>query len=404
MTAMKSLVLGAIFFLPLSLMLAALLMGSAGLLLAIRMVRTGRISLRWLQMDYWVVGFLFLAALSVVQSAHAAAGWYNYFYVVGLQALVYFLISRTIQSEREAKSAVLAVLASALFVCAWGLLQYQAGIDVTAERWIDGDQFPGLKTRVYSTLGNPNVLASFLIMAVGLAAGWSTDPHINRYFPFLLAGLAFIAILCIILTYSRGAWLALGGMALMMGCFSRRWNWRIFLIGGITATGLLVLMQESLISRFLSIKGMFNPADSSVALRWALWESTLAMVQEHPWLGIGWGAYRFVYPEYDFFVQNESVIIYHGHNTLLSLAAEIGIAGMLFFAALWGLAVVRAWKAMQKAGRTSRGFYLGWVLALLGTAAFSLTDHALFNEQVAAVFWVLVALTAALPREKQDGG
>jgi putative inorganic carbon (HCO3(-)) transporter len=120
------------------------------------------------------------------------------------------------------------------------------------------------------------------------------------------------------------------------------------------------------------------------------------MIQEHPWLGLGWGSYRFVYPEYDFFVQNESVIIYHGHNTLLSMAAEIGIPGMLCFAVVWGMAVVQAWMAMKNAARSAKAFYLGIVLSLLGMAAFSLTDHVLFNIQVAAVFWVIVGLAASL--------
>jgi putative inorganic carbon (HCO3(-)) transporter len=121
------------------------------------------------------------------------------------------------------------------------------------------------------------------------------------------------------------------------------------------------------------------------------------MIEEHPWRGLGWGSYRFVYPEYDFFVQNEAVIIYHGHNTLLSLAAEIGIPGMLCFAAAWGTAIFRALIALKNADRKHKGFFLGLALALLGMAAFSLTDHVLFNIQVASVFWILLALVAALP-------
>ena len=121
------------------------------------------------------------------------------------------------------------------------------------------------------------------------------------------------------------------------------------------------------------------------------------MIEEHPWLGLGWGSYRFVYPEYDFFVQNPDVIIYHGHNTLLSLAAEIGIPGMLCFAVAWGMAAVRSLLAMHFADRPKKGAYLGLARALSGMAAFSLTDHVLFNIQVTAVFWVLLALASAVP-------
>jgi putative inorganic carbon (hco3(-)) transporter len=310
--------------------------------------------------------------------------------------MAYVLITHTVFIKSDAEMIVLALLASAAVVCVWGLLQYNAGIDTTAERWIDGAQFPGLKTRVFSTLGNPNVLAAFLVMIAGLAAGWALDPHHGKR-TLMLALLTVLAMGCILLTYSRGAWLTIGVMAMIMIAVRRRWSWRVLLAGAAFVAILWLLAQESFLARLLSIRGMFNPADSSVALRWALWESTLAMIAEHPWIGLGWGSYRFVYPEYDFFVQNEAVIIYHGHNTLLSLAAEIGIPGMLCFAVSWAMAAVRVLVAMKNACRRDKGFYLGIALALLGMAAFSLTDHVLFNIQVASVFWILLAIAASLP-------
>jgi len=398
-TAMTVSLMCGIFFLPLSLTVAVVLLALAGILLVAKMAWTGEVYVRRTSMDVWIAGFVVLAAFSVSQSAHATEGWYNYWHLMGLYMLAYGLITQLAISQSERKMIVLVVLASAVVVCVWGLLQYNAGIDVTAERWIDFEQFPGLKTRVFSTLGNPNVLAAFLVMVIGLAAGWALDAHHGK-FTVLLILLTVLAVVCILLTYSRGAWLSLGIMALMMAAVWRHWNWRGLLLVTVAVSILGIVVHESFMARFLSIRGMFNPADSSVALRWALWESTLAMISEHPWIGLGWGSYRFVYPEYDFFVQNEAVIIYHGHNTLLSLAAEIGIPGMLCFAIAWGMGAVKALVAMNKATRMQKGFFLGLVLALLGMAAFSLTDHVLFNIQVTAVFWVLLALAASLPTQE----
>ena len=394
-TVMTACLMGGIFFLPLFLSVAVALLVGAAVLWAGRMFWTGEFAVRRTPLDVWVAGFVLLAAVSVRQSAHAAEGWYNYFCLVGFYVLVYVLITQSVNSRADRSRIVFAILASASVVCVWGLLQYNAGIDVTAERWIDDAQFPGLKTRVFSTLGNPNVLAAFLIMVVGLAAGRSLDVQPRKHRLSLLL-LSVVAGVCILLTYSRGAWLTLGVMALLAAAIWKHWTWKMAAVGVLITVSLWVAVQESFMTRLLSIRSMFNSADSSVALRWALWESTLAMIQEHPWLGLGWGSYRFVYPEYDFFVQNESVIIYHAHNTLLSLAAEIGIPGMLCFAVVWGMAVVRSFLAMKNAGRSTKGLYLGMVLALSGMAAFSLTDHVLFNIQVAAVFWVLVALSATL--------
>ncbi len=388
--------LGGVFFLPLFLTVAVALLSAAGIMWIGRMVWCGKFSMRRTPLDVWVAGFVLLAAVSISQSVYSKEGWYNYFCLVGLYVLVYILITQSIRSKADCKRVIMAILTSSAVVCVWGLWQYNSGIDVTAERWIDDAQFPGLKTRVFSTLGNPNILAAFLIMVVGLASGWALDIR-QRKESLSLIFLSGLAVVCILLTYSRGAWLTLGVMAVLIAAIWKHWTWKMVAAGTLITAGLWAAAQESFLTRLFSIRSMFNSADSSVALRWALWESTLAMVQEHPWLGLGWGSYRFVYPEYDFFVQNESVIIYHGHNTLLSLAAEVGIPGMLCFAIVWGMAVVRVLLAMKNADRFDKGFYFGIVLALLGMAAFSLTDHVLFNIQVAAVFWVLVALTANLP-------
>jgi putative inorganic carbon (HCO3(-)) transporter len=322
---------------------------------------------------------------------------------MGLYILVYGLITQMVRTKHEGELVVIAILASAAVVCVWGLVQYNAGMDVTAERWVDGDQFPELKKRVFSTLGNPNVLAAFLVLVVGLAAGWSLDAHEPKRKAALVV-VTTLSIVCILLTYSRGAWLSVGVMALVMAAVWRHWNRRVLLAVTVVVAIVLAASHEAFMARLLSIKGMFNPEDSSVALRWALWESTLAMINEYPWSGLGWGTYRFVYPEYDFFVQNESVIIYHAHNTLLSLAAETGIPGVLCFAAAWAMGALRALLIMKHVPRAAKGFYLGIALALLGMAAFSLTDHVLFNIQVTAVFWALLALAVSLPAKGQYEG
>lgn len=395
-TALTAGTAGGVFFLPLYLPAAvALLIASAALLL-LRMLWTGEVFVRRTALDPWLAGFVAAAVLSVWRSDYSAAGWYNLGCLVGLYVLVYVLVLQTVRTRADLERLVLVVLTSAAVVCVWGLFQYYAGIDVSAERWVDDAQFPDLKTRVYSTLGNPNVLAAFLVMVVGLAAGWVLEGHRGRRKP-LLALLAVLATICILLTYSRGAWLALAGMALLMAAVWKHWNWRLLLAGAAAAGVLLFAAHDTFAARLLSIRGMFNPADSSVALRWALWESTLAMIGEYPWLGLGWGSYRFIYPYYDFFVQNPAVTIYHGHNTLLSLAAEIGIPGTLCFGVAWGMGTVRALLAMKYAQPAAKGLFLGLLLALSGMAAYSLTDHVLFNIQVTAVFWLLLALTAVMP-------
>lgn len=41
--------------------------------------------------------------------------------------------------------------------------------------WVDVEQFPELKTRVFSTLSNPNLLAAYLSMSICIAIGIILD-------------------------------------------------------------------------------------------------------------------------------------------------------------------------------------------------------------------------------------
>ena len=63
-----------------------------------------------------------------------------------------------------------------------------------------------------------------------------------------------------------------------------------------------------LADRLLSV---FTRIDTSSEMRLAFWESTIAMILDHPFLGIGWGAYFMVYPDYDFYLQGAPVQIVH---------------------------------------------------------------------------------------------
>ena len=387
--------LGGIFFLPLCLDVAIWLLALAGIFLAGKMVWTGAIVIRRTRLDPWLAGFAVLAAASTPGSIFAYESWYNYYHVVTLYLLVYGLTTQSVTGAAGVKNVAAAMLASAAVVCLYGFFQYSLGLDVTAERWVDGQQFPELKTRIFSTLGNPNVLAAFLIMVGGLAGGWSTDPQCG-WRRYSLTGLSLAAFSCLVLTYSRGAWLAAGFMAVFTAVAWRRPG-RGILAGLALILALLVCFsQEALINRFLSIFDTFNSDDSSVALRWALLESTLAMVAEQPWLGIGWGVYPYVYPYYDFFIRDETVMIYHAHNSLLSLAAEIGIPGMLCFLSACTIAMARMVRQIKR-NRDGKGLQFGIVLSMAGLAVFSLTDHVLFNIQVMADFWAMLAMAACLP-------
>ena len=311
------------FFLALSPEAAtiALIIGAILTFLKFRMVHDSEF--RHLPFDVPVAVFVFVSALSIVVSPDPGFSFYNYYNLVGVYLLTYLFIGQNVTGMREVKGILMALTLSAALVILYGFSQFIFGIDTTAMRWVDGDAFPELKNRVFSTWENPNILAGYLDAVICVALGFFAKSA-NKPQRIVLSVFMALAAACLALTYARGACLTLAIILLGYGMVK---DWRIFL--GCLAVGCgLLLVDATLAERLLSV---FTKVDTSSEMRLAFWESTLAMIQDHPFLGIGWGAFWLVYPEYDFYLQGADILIVHAHNMYLNYAAEIGLVGALAF-------------------------------------------------------------------------
>lgn len=312
------------FFLALfpSVAAAAVLVGIIAWLMRLRI--DTRFKLRGLPLDLQVGLFALISAISVFfSSARSFELIYQYFAIVGVYMLTYLLIGQNIRTRAQVKTVVLALSLSALLVVLWGYFQFIFGIDTADMKWVDPEKFPELKNRVFSTLENPNILAGYLDVFICLALG--VLAKVSGRTPKLIM-LLLIAMLaaCLAMTYSRGAYLSIGIVFIVYGIIQ---DWRVLALFLLVSAGLFV-SDSAFVHRLTSILEM---TDSSQGLRVGIWVSTLAMIADHPFIGIGWGAFKEVYPSYDYYLKGTDVLIYHAHNIYLHYAAEIGIVGALTF-------------------------------------------------------------------------
>ncbi|MDR3590222.1 MAG: O-antigen ligase family protein [Negativicutes bacterium] len=383
-------ILAVAFFLPLSLNVASLFLAGATLAWIRKMIVARRLELRHSPFDIAVILFVILSAASIWGSPNRDFSFYNYYHLMGRYVVLYYLVINNIRSASQVRRLITTVLVSAAVVAAFGFYQYIHGIDTSAFQWVDGEQFPELKVRVFSTLKNPNLLAAFLvvIMAIATGLGLSTRSLAGKILCF---GFVLVLGVCLALTYSRGAWICVLAVIAVFGVLK---NKKVFWLLALLPVAIMLVGHEVFLERLLSI---MNPTDTSSTLRLALWESTVAMIEDNPWFGIGWGAYWMVYPEYDFFVLNASTKIFHAHNMYLNIAAEIGIPGLLAFLAILVGHTHRAFVLLHRAtDRWTRGLMLGIFAALLAIVISGFTDYVLFSMQMAMVFWLLNALVVVV--------
>ena len=155
--------------------------------------------------------------------------------------------------EREwvVRCAVASVI-SATLVSLYGIFQYVTGSSVMAEAWVDSEMFTSISGRAISTLENPNMLGEYLILLIPLAVGMFVGYGEGmRRIPALFC-LGCMGV-CLLMTWSRAAWLGLIGAALLfLFIWHRRAVWLIF--AGIASIPILpYILPASIIGRFTSI-------------------------------------------------------------------------------------------------------------------------------------------------------
>lgn len=195
---------------------------------------------------------------------------------------------------------------------------------------------------------------------------------------------------CLGMTYARGACLS---VAIVIGCYGILKDWRVII--GCLFVGMIAFIADPALAERLS--SVFVKIDTSSEMRLAIWESTIAMIEEHPVLGIGWGAYWMVYHSYDFYIQNPSVLIVHAHNVYLNYAAEIGIVGALaYFAFLFGTIYFSL--RIYRYGKTNfrKKLCLGIGLAIISVAIGGMTDDVLFNIPTSMLLWLIAGIVMTI--------
>lgn len=385
-------ILAESFFIALSPLVAEIALVVGILLYGLRLWLDKTVHFCRLPFDWPVLIFALCGAASIAVSPNPAFSFYNYYNLAGVYLLTYILVGQNVTRPEQVRWIAVSLAAAAAIVVLYGYYQYIFGIDTSAMKWVDGDAFPELKKRVFSTWENPNILAGYLDAAICLVFGVFLQAREKRQ-QLLLGGGMLLLAGCLAMTYARGACLTIAVVLAGYGVLKNR---RILLAVIVLGAALLAL-DTALAERLLSV---FTKMDTSSEMRLAFWESTLAMIMDHPLLGIGWGAYWMVYPEYDFYINDAAIRIVHAHNIYLNYAAEIGIAGAIaYFTWFFGTMGMALRSKDYRSSVLLNGLLLGIGLAMVSVALNGITDDVLFNIPSSMLLWFLGALAVVIEKK-----
>ena len=347
---------------------------------------------------YWWISTI-ATALSPVRSA-AIEGWTK----LTLYMLLFALMARVLRSPRLRSTLISIYLLVALVVSVGGMRQWIFGAAALAT-WVDPESTLAGTTRVYSFLGNPNLLAAYLLPAAvfSAAAIFSWKGWIPKALAVLMWG---INSTCLILTFSRGGWIGfvLAGFVfvmLLVHWFSiylpRFWQiWALPIVLATTAT-LLILSVVAVDPLRDRVASMFSGRDdSSNNFRINVWMAVIEMVKDRPILGIGPGndAFNRVYPKY----QQAGYTALSAYSIVLEILVETGFVGLSCFLWILMVTLTQGWVQIQRLRQVAsrEGF---WLMAaidiMIGMLGHGLFDTVWYRPQVSTLWWLMLAIVAS---------
>lgn len=244
-----------------------------------------------------------------------------------------------------------------------------------------------------------NDFALALCMALPLLlAGWRLAER--KTVRVALAALIPPVLAAIVLTQSRGGFLALGAVLTAWAVFTRG---RIFKIALAPAAVFVffALAPPAAVERMTTIKNYSH--DSSARDRLSSWTVAKRIARERPMTGVGPGNFLAVYDRY----KNDFRSPHVAHNTPLQILANAGIPALAAFSALLLYGVFAAAKiasrarAKRRLARTAEERKtFEWVDALgtaiaLSTLGFAVGSQFLSREDM-DLFYLLTGLVAAM--------
>ena len=315
----------------------------------------------------------------------------------GLLSVAFILFAvvlyNSVTGRRQLDTLIVLVVLAGTVVSFYGILQYIFRWGYQSAAWVDSDMFSGIDFRVPSTLDNPNMLGQYLLLTIPLGGACLLGAKTWGKRVFYLCCCAIMA-LCMILTFSRGAWLAL----LFAGAiFILFLNPRLILLAPFALIVMYFVLPDTVITRFTSIGDL---TDNSTSYRVYIWMGVLAMLKDYWLCGIGPGdaAFNMVYPAYSY----NSIDAPHSHNLFLQMVCDAGICALVvFFLLLFHYFRMLCTAVSREKDWQSRLFQIAFGSGVCGFLVQAMTDYSFYNYRVMFLFWAYLALGALAARRSQ---
>ncbi len=339
-------------------------------------------------LNFGIFAYLLVCVFSIFFSANMGISSRTFFAKTLQDVAFFFVVFETLNEKKKIRNVLNVLFLSSLVLGIDGIYQYFTRQDFLRHRPVIFIE------RIYASFATPNAFGCYLAMVIPfLIARFFSKLRLkaSRFIYFALFILLFV---CLLLTISRGAWLAYLTSVLFMSIWVRALA-VFLLVLGIFVLATYVFYPPLLKERLAKF---FFFSDTIDLDRKFIWQAGWKMFVSRPWIGLGLGTFMFNFKK--FIAEDYKFTASYAHNCYLQMASELGVIGLLAFLSILGLFFYQGIKALNKG---ERNFY--WYILLASQAAIfgycvqMGVDTTLYTLDLGMLFWLVLGMgTAAISK------
>ncbi len=372
-------ILISIFSLPLSESVKNISFGLSLFLWIVKIILNRGIKVKITPLGGLFLLFLCVSILSAINSPYTQRSLHGAWDVFRYTAF-FFIVLNNFNTEDRIKTAVWVTVISIGIGDVFGILRYYK--NYTPDNPYN---FSIL------SLGDKNSTAQYLSMMLSLLFGLLLNLSMAKLQRGIVIFVTALTIISLVLTYARGIWVAFLLTLIIFGLLRRDWKIPVIL-GLLILAGLIgALTSKTFEEKIISFK---NPLQvEQVLSRYKIWEGTLRIIKDHPFLGIGPRCFGLEENKKKYNLPQDAT---HGHNILLNVWAEMGTMGLLSLL-LWLSYYIYNTIKLRPLG--SSGLAHGLWFAAIGifvTLIIGGMTHPILGGEGSTIFMTITALTISV--------
>ncbi|MDM8548964.1 O-antigen ligase family protein [Desulfobacterales bacterium HSG2] len=359
---------------------------------------------KWIRtpVDQPILLLVVLSVLSSLFSVHPQTSLWATVLLLNY-VLLFYLTIHTVKTRARLRRLIHIIITMGVFLSVVGLLKR---FDANPFPWWEYHNSGYPPEFLSSTYINHNHFAGYAEMSISVMLGFFLTGFSGgkRVLMIYMTG---IMVGALVLSLSRGGWIAFGLMlsfmafALLTNRHFERKRFLISLVGGLVFVIFIIMGSTPVVERILTLPQKED--DPSFNSRLEVWAGIRKMIHDYPLLGTGPGTFGTAFTRYQPPGLRSHFTM--AHNDYLHFTAELGL--MLIPILIWMIIALfrEGFRKLENLSRLVRGTTLGAMSGVFAILVHSAADFNLHIPANALLFTVLAAVVAApLPKSRKRYG